>query len=77
MAGTAPRKQARKEAEALMALNTAPVKTKKTEVLIKHIAAEAKNDPDRDGAGGQDVAQWLKSANANRTRSPGFARPRS
>jgi flagellar M-ring protein FliF len=47
---------ARAEADALMALNTAPVKTKKTEVLIKHIGAQTKTDPD---GLAQVVRTWL------------------
>jgi len=37
---------ARQEVEALMALKIPVVKTKKTEVLVKHIATEAKTDAD-------------------------------
>ncbi len=47
---------ARSEAEALMALNTAPVKTKKTEILVKHIGSQTKTDPD---ALAQVVRTWL------------------
>jgi len=52
--------QARQEAEALMALKTSAVSTKKTEVLTKHIAAEAKKDPT---AMAQVVRSWLNGEN--------------
>lgn len=48
---------ARQEAEALMALKIPVVKTKKTEVLTKHIAAEAKKDPTLQA---QVVRTWLR-----------------
>jgi flagellar biosynthesis/type III secretory pathway M-ring protein FliF/YscJ len=48
---------ARQEAEALMALKLPVVKTKKTEVLTKHIAAEAKKDPSLQA---QVVRTWLR-----------------
>ncbi|MGH9557930.1 MAG: flagellar basal-body MS-ring/collar protein FliF, partial [Bryobacteraceae bacterium] len=46
----------RQEVEALMALKVPIVKTKKTEVLTKHIAAETKKDP---AAQAQVVRTWL------------------
>jgi len=48
--------QARLEVEALMALKVPVVATKKTEVLTKHIAAEAKSNP---AALAQVVRTWL------------------
>jgi len=54
---------ARKEAEALMDLKISDLQTKKSDVLNKHIAAEAKKDP---GALAQVVRAWL---NADRQRS--------
>jgi flagellar M-ring protein FliF len=48
--------QARLEAEALMALKVPVVATKKTDVLSKHIAAEAKTNP---AALAQVVRTWL------------------
>ena len=61
-----------------MALKLPAVKTKKTEVLTKHIAAEAQERSDGDRAGGQDVAAWLESAGpATRTHFPASARPPS
>jgi flagellar M-ring protein FliF len=48
--------QARLEAEALMALKLPTPTTKKTEVITKHIAAEAKTDP---AALAQVVRTWL------------------
>jgi flagellar M-ring protein FliF len=48
---------ARQEAEALMALKIPVVKTKKTEVLTKHIAAEAKKNP---GLQAQVVRTWMR-----------------
>jgi flagellar biosynthesis/type III secretory pathway M-ring protein FliF/YscJ len=49
--------KARQEAEALMKLRSPAVSTKKTEVLTKHIAAEAKKDPT---AMAQVVRTWLR-----------------
>jgi flagellar M-ring protein FliF len=48
--------KARQEAEALMKLKLPAVSTKKTEVLLKHIGAEAKKDPT---AMAQVVRTWL------------------
>ncbi len=48
--------QARKDAEALLQLKLPVVQTKKTEVIKKHIAAEAKKDPT---AMAQVVRTWL------------------
>lgn len=48
---------ARQEAEALMALKIPVVKTKKTEVLTKHIAAETKKNP---GLQAQVVRTWMR-----------------
>lgn len=48
--------KARQEAEALMRLKLPEVSTKKTEVLVKHIGAEAKKDPT---AMAQVVRTWL------------------
>jgi flagellar M-ring protein FliF len=48
--------QARKDAEALLQLKLPDVQTKKTEVIKKHIAAEAKKDPT---AMAQVVRSWL------------------
>jgi flagellar M-ring protein FliF len=48
--------KARQEAETLMKLKLPAVSTKKTEVLIKHIGAEAKKDPT---AMAQVVRTWL------------------
>lgn len=48
--------QAKREAEELMKLKAPPVSTKKTEVLIKHIAAEAKQEP---ALMAQVVRSWL------------------
>lgn len=48
--------KARQEAEALMKLKLPAVSTKKTEVLIKHIGAEAKKDPT---SMAQVVRTWL------------------
>lgn len=48
--------QARKEAEAILALKIPAVSTKKTEVLTKHIASEVKKDPQ---AMAQVVRSWL------------------
>jgi len=48
--------KARQEAEALMKLKLPAVSTKKTEILTKHIAAEAKKDP---VALSQVVRTWL------------------
>jgi flagellar biosynthesis/type III secretory pathway M-ring protein FliF/YscJ len=47
---------AREGVEALMALKIPSAKTKKTEVLSKHIGAEAKSDPN---AAAQLVRTWL------------------
>lgn len=55
MAGQAG-EQARKDAEAMMQLKLPEVQTKKTEVIKKHIAAEAKKDPT---AMAQVVRTWL------------------
>ena len=51
--------KARQEAETLMKLKLPAVSTKKTEVLIKHIGAEAKKDPT---AMAQVVRTWLHSS---------------
>lgn len=48
--------KARREAEALMSLKLPAVSTKKTEVLVKHIATETKKDPT---AMSQVVRTWL------------------
>jgi flagellar M-ring protein FliF len=48
--------QARKDAEAMLQLQLPQVQTKKTEVIKKHIAAEAKKDPT---AMAQVVRTWL------------------
>src|ERR1035437_5507203 len=48
--------QARKDAEAMLKLQLPQVQTKKTEVIKKHIAAEAKKDPT---AMAQAVRTWL------------------
>jgi flagellar biosynthesis/type III secretory pathway M-ring protein FliF/YscJ len=48
--------QARKDAEAMLQLKLPEVTTKKTEVIKKHIAAEAKKDPT---AMAQVVRTWL------------------
>src|SRR3984957_3219283 len=48
--------QARKDAEAMLSLKLPEVQTKKTEVIKKHIAAEAKKDPT---AMAQVVRTWL------------------
>ena len=48
--------QARKDAEAMLQLKLPDVQTKKTEVIKKHIAAEAKKDPT---AMAQVVRTWL------------------
>ena len=48
--------QARKDAEAMLQLKLPEVQTKKTEVIKKHIAAEAKKDPT---AMAQVVRTWL------------------
>jgi flagellar M-ring protein FliF len=48
--------QARKEAEAILALKIPAVSTKKTEVLTKHIASEVKKDPQ---AMAHVVRSWL------------------
>jgi flagellar M-ring protein FliF len=48
--------QARKDAEAMLMLKLPEVQTKKTEVIKKHIAAEAKKDPT---AMAQVVRTWL------------------
>jgi flagellar M-ring protein FliF len=48
--------QARKDADAMLQLQLPPVQTKKTEVIKKHIAAEAKKDPT---AMAQVVRTWL------------------
>jgi flagellar M-ring protein FliF len=55
MAGQAG-EQARKDAEAMLQLQIPQVQTKKTEVIKKHIAAEAKKDPT---AMAQVVRTWL------------------
>ena len=52
--------QARLQAEELMKLRTPVVATKKTEVLSKHISAEAKKDPT---AMAQVVRSWLSGEN--------------
>jgi flagellar biosynthesis/type III secretory pathway M-ring protein FliF/YscJ len=52
--------QARKDAETLMQLKLPEVQTKKTEVIKKHIAAEAKKDPT---AMAQVVRSWLNGEN--------------
>jgi flagellar biosynthesis/type III secretory pathway M-ring protein FliF/YscJ len=48
--------QARKDAEAMLQLKLPEVQTKKTEIIKKHIAAEAKKDPT---AMAQVVRTWL------------------
>jgi flagellar M-ring protein FliF len=48
--------QAKQEAEALMSLKFPAVTTKKTDVLVKHIAGEAKKDPE---AMAHVVRSWL------------------
>jgi flagellar biosynthesis/type III secretory pathway M-ring protein FliF/YscJ len=48
--------QVRQEVEALMSLKLPGVATKKTDVLVKHIAAEAKKDPT---AMAQVVRSWM------------------
>lgn len=55
MAGQAG-EQARKDAEAMLQLKLPEVQTKKTEIIKKHIAAEAKKDPT---AMAQVVRTWL------------------
>lgn len=52
--------QARKDVEAMLQLKLPEVKTKKTEVIKKHIAAEAKKDPT---AMAQVVRSWLNGEN--------------
>jgi flagellar M-ring protein FliF len=52
--------QARKDAEAMMQLKLPEVSTKKTDVIKKHIAAEAKKDP---AAMAQVVRSWLNGEN--------------
>jgi flagellar M-ring protein FliF len=52
--------QARKDAEAMLQLQLPQVATKKTEVIKKHIAAEAKKDPT---AMAQVVRTWLNGEN--------------
>jgi flagellar M-ring protein FliF len=52
--------QARKDAEAMLQLKLPDVQTKKTEVIKKHIAAEAKKDPT---AMAQVVRSWLNGEN--------------
>jgi flagellar M-ring protein FliF len=52
--------QARKDAEAMLQLKLPEVQTKKTEVIKKHIAAEAKKDPT---AMAQVVRSWLHGEN--------------
>jgi flagellar M-ring protein FliF len=52
--------QARKDAEAMLQLQLPEVQTKKTEVIKKHIAAEAKKDPT---AMAQVVRSWLNGEN--------------
>jgi flagellar M-ring protein FliF len=52
--------QARKDAEAMLQLKLPEVQTKKTEVIKKHIAAEAKKDPT---AMAQVVRSWLNGEN--------------
>ena len=47
---------AKQEAEALMSLKFPAVATKKTDVLVKHIASEAKKDPE---AMAHVVRSWL------------------
>jgi len=53
--------KAKREAEALLSLKLPAVSTKKTEVLVKHIAAETKKDPT---AMSQVVRTWLHGDNA-------------
>ena len=48
--------QERKEAEMMMQLKLPDVQTKKTEVIRKHLVAEAKKDP---AAMAQVVRTWL------------------
>lgn len=52
--------QARRDAEAMLQLKLPEVQTKKTEVIKKHIAAEAKKDPT---AMAQVVRSWLNGEN--------------
>jgi flagellar biosynthesis/type III secretory pathway M-ring protein FliF/YscJ len=52
--------QARKDVEAMLTLKLPEVQTKKTEVIKKHIAAEAKKDPT---AMAQVVRSWLNGEN--------------
>jgi flagellar M-ring protein FliF len=52
--------QARRDVEALLQLKLPEVQTKKTEVIKKHIAAEAKKDPT---AMAQVVRSWLNGEN--------------
>jgi flagellar biosynthesis/type III secretory pathway M-ring protein FliF/YscJ len=52
--------QAKKEAEELMKLRIPVVSTKKTEVLTKHIGAEAKKDP---ALMAQVIRSWLSDQN--------------
>jgi flagellar M-ring protein FliF len=52
--------QARKDAEAMLLLKLPEVQTKKTEVIKKHIVAEAKKDPT---AMAQVVRSWLNGEN--------------
>ena len=59
-----------------MTLKLPAVATKKTEVLTKHIAAEAKTRSRRDGAGGEDVAAMVRQRPSKRT-FPACARPPS
>jgi flagellar biosynthesis/type III secretory pathway M-ring protein FliF/YscJ len=47
---------AREEAEALLTMKISAAKTKKTDLLTKHISTEAKEDP---GALAQVVRTWL------------------
>lgn len=55
--------KAKQEAEALMRLQIPEVATKKTDVLTKHIAAEAKRDPT---GMAQVVRSWLHGDNSTR-----------
>jgi flagellar biosynthesis/type III secretory pathway M-ring protein FliF/YscJ len=55
--------QARKDAEAMLQLKLPEVTTKKTEVIKKHIAAEAKKDPT---AMAQVVRTWLNNGEYQR-----------
>ena len=55
--------KAKQEVEALLKLKLPEVSTKKTEVLVKHIAAETKKDPT---AMAQVVRSWLHGDSVQR-----------